>query len=169
MKVVSLFLANMAFLATHSLADAPTDAFKNEVLSQHNTYRAQYGAGPLTWSDALFPDTLQWANTCTYQFSPSAGKYGENLYAGVASGVSFSEGIQIWMDQAPEYNYAKADFDLKTGSLEKYNPSRVRDGRLSRWCDFIFSIEAISRACFNRMSATMCEKQQSKLFNRRIL
>ncbi|KAF9131052.1 hypothetical protein BG015_003919, partial [Linnemannia schmuckeri] len=51
----------MAFLATHSLAADPTVAFKNDVLTQHNRYRAQYGARPLTWSDALYPATLQWA------------------------------------------------------------------------------------------------------------
>ena len=43
------------------------DDWKNEVVKQHNENRQHYGAGPLTWSDALYPGTLQWANNCKFQ------------------------------------------------------------------------------------------------------
>lgn len=43
------------------------DDWKSEVVKQHNAYRAQYGAPPLTWSDALYPGTLQWAQQCKFQ------------------------------------------------------------------------------------------------------
>ena len=53
--------------------------WKTEVVKQHNAYRAQYGAPALTWSDALYPGTQQWANQCKFQHSNGQGKYGENL------------------------------------------------------------------------------------------
>lgn len=58
--------------------DAATlEDFKTAVVRQHNEYRAKYGAGKLTWSDALYGDTLKWANQCKFQHS--GGNYGENL------------------------------------------------------------------------------------------
>ncbi|KAF9536282.1 hypothetical protein EC957_011707 [Mortierella hygrophila] len=109
-KVASLFLASMAFLTTHSLAAGPTADFKNDVLTQHNTNRKMFGAEPLTWSDALYPATLQWANTCRFQHSQSGGKYGENLYAGEGGSVTFAQGMTTWMDEASRYNYANPGF-----------------------------------------------------------
>ncbi|KAF9125933.1 hypothetical protein BG015_004802 [Linnemannia schmuckeri] len=102
----------MAFLATHSQA-APAADFKNEVLTQHNRYRAQYGARPLTWSDALYPGTLQWASQCRFQHSQSGGRYGENLYAGDDLGT-LDQAMKSWMAGAAKYNYANPVFSGAT-------------------------------------------------------
>ena len=80
----------------HHIFQHTAPAFKNEVISLHNKARAHYGARPVTWNDALYPATLQWANACKFQhrlvretlvsesilicgYSQSGGKYGENL------------------------------------------------------------------------------------------
>ncbi|KAG0254795.1 hypothetical protein DFQ27_006613 [Actinomortierella ambigua] len=114
-KVASLFLAGMAFLVTHSLAVGPTAAFKNDVLTQHNNARAMYGAEPLTWSDALYPATLRWANSCRFRHSQSDGQYGENLYAGGGPSVTFAQGMNAWMGESSRYNYANPVFSGATG------------------------------------------------------
>ena len=41
--------------------------WKSDVINAHNTARAHYGAGKVTWSDALYPGTLQWAKQCKFQ------------------------------------------------------------------------------------------------------
>ena len=43
-----------------------TDAWTNQVVSVHNSYRAQYRAPAVTWSNDLYPGTLQWAQQCQF-------------------------------------------------------------------------------------------------------
>ncbi|KAF8885325.1 CAP domain-containing protein [Infundibulicybe gibba] len=74
--------------------------WKNEVVKQHNAYRAHYGAASLTWSDALYPGTQQWAQQCKFQHSNGNGAYGENLAAGTGTTYGFSNGLKDWMDEA---------------------------------------------------------------------
>lgn len=49
------------------VTNAIMEDWKQSVVRQHNLYRAQYGAPPLTWSDALYPATAQWAAQCKFQ------------------------------------------------------------------------------------------------------
>lgn len=93
---------------------APSAAFKNDVLTQHNKYRAQYGARPLTWSDALAVDAQKWAEGCKFEHSQAGGKYGENLYAGRGNSVTFAEAMKAWMDESSQYNYANPVFSGAT-------------------------------------------------------
>ncbi|KAK0473972.1 PR-1 protein [Armillaria novae-zelandiae] len=89
--------------------------WKTSVVRQHNAYRAQYGAAPLTWSDALYPGTLQWASQCKFQHSNGQGKYGENLAAGTGASYGFSDGLKSWMDEASKYDYNHPGFSSATG------------------------------------------------------
>ncbi|KAK0441343.1 PR-1 protein [Armillaria borealis] len=89
--------------------------WKTSVVRQHNTYRAQYGAAPLTWSDALYPGTSQWASQCKFQHSNGQGKYGENLAAGTGAAYGFSNGLKSWMDEASKYDYNHPGFSSATG------------------------------------------------------
>jgi len=77
--------------------------WKSDVVNTHNNARAHYGAGKMTWSDALYPDTLKWAKQC--QFKHSNGRYGENLAAGTGSSYGFANGFKDWMDESKGYNY----------------------------------------------------------------
>lgn len=116
-KITSLLLATTAFLATHSLAAGPTPAFKNEVLMPHSKYRAGYGAIPLTWSDALYTATLQWASQCKYRYSQTGGKYGENIYPSGGNRGTFDQSLKTWMSEATIYNYANPVFSGATGGF----------------------------------------------------
>ncbi|MFG2003883.1 CAP domain-containing protein [Spirillospora sp. NPDC048911] len=84
---------------------APPPGFKNQVLTELNHVRAQYGAKPLTWSDALYPDTEEWAKACKYENSQAGGKYGENLFTTTDSNGGIKEAVASWMAEASKYDY----------------------------------------------------------------
>ena len=46
---------------------ASFEDWKALVVREHNQYRARYGAGPVTWSDALYSGTNQWAQQCQFE------------------------------------------------------------------------------------------------------
>jgi hypothetical protein len=43
-----------------------TDAWSDQVVTLHNQYRAQYGAGPVTWNSKLYSSTLSYAQGCKF-------------------------------------------------------------------------------------------------------
>ncbi|KAF9928470.1 hypothetical protein BGZ67_006977 [Mortierella alpina] len=57
--------------------------------------------------------------------------YGENLYTGRGNGVTFSQGMNAWMDEAATYSYAKPGFNAAT----QLSISMIVDiaGILARW------------------------------------
>ncbi|KAL0577677.1 hypothetical protein V5O48_004325 [Marasmius crinis-equi] len=89
--------------------------WKQSVVRQHNEYRSRYGAPGLTWSDALYPDTLKYAQQCKFQHSNGGGKYGENLAAGTGNSYGFTNGLKSWMDEASKYDYNHPGFSSGTG------------------------------------------------------
>jgi len=91
------------------------DDWKNQVVNSHNKFRARYGAPNLSWSDALYPGTLQWAQQCKFQHSQGNGKYGENLAAGTGNAYGFNNGLQDWMNEASKYDYNHPGFSSATG------------------------------------------------------
>jgi len=105
--------------------------WKSDVINTHNNARAHYGAGKVTWSDALYPGTLEWAKQC--QFKHSNGHYGENLAAGSGSNYGFSNGFKDWMDESKGYNYnedfqaGKGHFTQSSGreAIRLHAPSRT--------------------------------------------
>ncbi|KAJ7590312.1 PR-1-like protein [Mycena floridula] len=75
-------------------------------LQSHNDARAQHGANPLSWSDDLASKAQSWADRCVFEHSGgSLGPFGENLAAGTGS-FGIADAIQIWVDEAKDYNPA---------------------------------------------------------------
>lgn len=70
---VPLAFGEDEFAVYETLADggnvdaAIFDDWKNQVVNQHNAYRRKYGAPNLSWSDALYSGTQQWASQCKFQ------------------------------------------------------------------------------------------------------
>ncbi|KAJ3762743.1 CAP domain-containing protein [Lentinula raphanica] len=91
----------------------PSQTFIQATLDSHNTARAEYGASPLVWNSSLYPATQQWANACVFQHS--GGNYGENLAAEAPQGITVQEGVNLWMDEASQYNYSNPTFSSSTG------------------------------------------------------
>ena len=50
-----------------NVSSAIIEDWKALVVRTHNEYRRKYGAGPVSWSDALYPGTAQWAGQCKFQ------------------------------------------------------------------------------------------------------
>ncbi|KZT59649.1 PR-1-like protein [Calocera cornea HHB12733] len=87
-----------------SSSPAPTSD-ESAYLDPQNAERAQFGASPLTWNDTLASAAQGWANKCVFQHSLGAlGPYGENLAAGTGSSFGVAQGIQLWLDEASQYN-----------------------------------------------------------------
>ncbi|KAH9064170.1 PR-1-like protein [Lactarius vividus] len=74
-------------------------------LSAHNNVRAQHGANPLTWSDALSSKAQQWADGCHFEHSGGTlGRFGENLAAGTGSGYTIATAVKSWTDEVSDYD-----------------------------------------------------------------
>ncbi|KAF9909968.1 hypothetical protein BX616_011004 [Lobosporangium transversale] len=115
-KIISLLLASSALLSTF----APTvsaDPWQGQVLAAHNSARAQYGARPLMWSDALYPGALHHAQTCKFGHSNAQFRYGENLYATGAPAGGINDAMGAWMGQAAKYNYNNPVFSPSYGQF----------------------------------------------------
>lgn len=106
-----------AVLATSVLGVAPAhaDPWSDAVLAEHSRARAQYGAGPLSWSPTLYPGTLAWAQQCRFAHSDPGGSYGENLYASTNPETSIRDAMAAWMAEAQQYDYGTPGFSHTTG------------------------------------------------------
>ncbi|KAI0338826.1 PR-1-like protein [Trametopsis cervina] len=100
---------------TRSQDESSLDDFQTQVVNTHNQYRSQYGAPNLSWSDSLYPATLQWAQQCNFKHSNGNGAYGENLAAGTGSAYGYTNGLQDWMNEASKYDYNNPGFSSATG------------------------------------------------------
>ncbi|KAF9012626.1 CAP domain-containing protein [Cyathus striatus] len=115
---LQLSLFTIFFIALSAVASVipaeleSRDAWSDQVLQQHNTNRAKYGARPLTWNANLYPAALQWAKQCKFQHS--SGAYGENLAAG-SGNYGMSNAMSAWMGEASQYNYNNPGFSAATG------------------------------------------------------
>jgi uncharacterized protein YkwD len=75
-----------------------TPAGYSEVLTQHNSYRAQHQAPPMQWDGLLAESAAAYAARCVFQHDASASS-GENLYASAAStdtAASLRNAIRLW-------------------------------------------------------------------------
>ena len=86
-----------------------------EILAAHNTYRAEVGVSPLTWSAELADYARAWANElvrrgCAFEHRPDSGhwarKYGENLAGGSGDGYNYLSAIKSWGDEKANYNHS---------------------------------------------------------------
>lgn len=100
---------------TSGAGPAHADVWSDQVLAAHNAVRAQYGAGPLTWSSELYPGVLRQALSCRFPQHDSTARYGENLYAARNTGVGINEAVASWMSETARYDYADPGFSPSTG------------------------------------------------------
>lgn len=92
-------LAFVSASATYSkytidFIDSVLASFANDYLQAHNSFRAQHGAQPLTWSPALAVKAQNWANGCVFKH----GSTGENLAAGTGK-YGPLDAVKGWTDE----------------------------------------------------------------------
>lgn len=88
-------------------------------VAEHNRYRKQHCAKPLTWSPQLAADAQKWADTLKAKgcmFGHSGSKHGENLAAGTTGAVPPEEVVRMWYDEVKIYDFKKpTGFSMETG------------------------------------------------------
>ncbi|TYJ58438.1 hypothetical protein B9479_000644 [Cryptococcus floricola] len=92
--------------STGSSSGLSTDA--QTLVDLHNAFRAQYGAGNVTWNDDLASYAATAAAKCDMQHT--GGPYGENLASGVGGGYDVTAGFQSWADEASSYDGSASHF-----------------------------------------------------------
>ncbi|KIM21034.1 hypothetical protein M408DRAFT_333703 [Serendipita vermifera MAFF 305830] len=128
-------------------SDAPSnsDPAIQEYLNAHNNERANHGAAALTWADDLAQTAQAWANGCVFQHS--GGPTGENLSAGSGSGMTPAGAIQLWLDEAPDYNPSSPQYSHWTQVVWK-NTKEVGCAVASCSSQSIFGTSAYGTASF---------------------
>ena len=102
--------------------------FKSDMLSVHNSKRAQHCVPALGWSASLAEGAKTWASKCKFQHS--SGNYGENLAMGVP--LSAKQAVRLWYNEVSNYNYSTGKFSLRTGHFTQViwkNSSKVGCGK----------------------------------------
>ncbi|MGN2641931.1 CAP domain-containing protein [Nocardia takedensis] len=97
-----------------STVPAHADTWSDQVLTEHNTARADYGARPLTWAANLYPAALHHAQNCRYVASDAAGRYGENLYVSTNPDATIREALTAWMNEATRYDHEAPRYSRRT-------------------------------------------------------
>ncbi|KAL7421214.1 hypothetical protein Q5752_004099 [Cryptotrichosporon argae] len=91
-------------------ASQSLDATAQAWVDAHNTARAQYGAGALTWNADLVPTAQSNAEQCDMVHTNA----GENI-AGQSGALSPQEAVQLWMDEASSYDWSNPGYSDATG------------------------------------------------------
>jgi uncharacterized protein YkwD len=104
--------------------DSPADPAAEEIetqyilLEEHNRYRAQHCAPPLTWSSELADAAEQWARELQGRSCPlqhSRLPHGENLAAGTAGALDAKRVVDLWYEEIEDYNFESPGFSMQTG------------------------------------------------------
>lgn len=113
--------ATIAGVVAAAVATFPTavpahaDTFADQAPALHNQHRADNGAAPLQWDANLAAEAQRWAQRCQFTHSQFGAGYGENLYAGGGENVTVHRAVQVWMDEAAQYDYGNPVFSTATG------------------------------------------------------
>ncbi|KAG8732396.1 hypothetical protein FRC11_013976 [Ceratobasidium sp. 423] len=98
-SIVILSLATSACAAPSGPVHTLAIRQANDYLNAHNSFRAQHGADPLTWSAELEAKAQNWANGCKFEH----GSTGENLAVGTGD-FSATAAVKLWTDEIDEYD-----------------------------------------------------------------
>ncbi len=79
----------------------------DEMVREHNRWRAEVGVPNLTWSDSLAAGAQEWANQLAAQggnLVHSSGNYGENLFGGGGKAWGPTDAVNSWGSEKQLYN-----------------------------------------------------------------
>ena len=88
-------------------ANGMTAAQVDEMVREHNRWRAEVGVPNLTWSDSLGAGAQEWANQLAAQGGSlvhSSGSYGENLFGGGGKVWGPTDAVNSWGSEKQLYN-----------------------------------------------------------------
>jgi hypothetical protein len=109
-NAIASAMANSYYLLEGTMPECPAlNPWQTEVLSQHNTRRAQHCSPPLTWDASLAEEADAWARTCPSGMdSHSATDINENVVISAAPIGPYEQVVQNLFSEwyAQEQNYA---------------------------------------------------------------
>jgi uncharacterized protein YkwD len=88
-------------------ANGMTAAQIDEMVREHNRWRAEVGVPNLTWSNSLAAGAQEWANQLAAQggnLVHSSGNYGENLFGGGGKAWGPTDAVNSWGSEKQLYN-----------------------------------------------------------------
>ncbi|KAF5335844.1 hypothetical protein D9758_016702 [Tetrapyrgos nigripes] len=114
----TLSLASFAILFASSVSALPRtlearQSLQDQAIDLHNTNRAKFGAGPVTWNGDIAAGVQDYANKCVFQHSGTNG-VGENLAAG-SGDFTMQNAMDSWMNEASKYDFNNPGFSEDTG------------------------------------------------------
>ncbi|GAA5822083.1 hypothetical protein JCM11251_004851 [Rhodosporidiobolus azoricus] len=100
--------------ASSGSSDA-SSALQKTALDMHNDLRAKHGASALTWNTDLVASAQAWGKRCVFEHGGGKSNgAGENLSA-YTGGSNVKWGVQMWIDEASQYDYDSPGFTHATG------------------------------------------------------
>ncbi|MCP2293344.1 CAP domain-containing protein [Nocardia amikacinitolerans] len=94
---------------------AQADTWSDQVLTEHDSARAKFGAPPLSWSSDTYSAAVEYAQRCRFTHSDAQGRYGENLYVSTDLNADIEDAIAAWMAESSAYDYSRPGFSAATG------------------------------------------------------
>ena len=135
-------LVAAAFLATSCMAQSA------EMLTAHNSVRAQLKIAPLTWSERIARNAQEWADKLLaekrFAHRPNS-RYGENLYEIIGGRASPAQVVGDWASEASDYDYGSNKCRKVCGhytqivwaATKEVGCAIARDGRREVWvCNY---------------------------------
>ncbi|MCV9389338.1 CAP domain-containing protein [Reichenbachiella ulvae] len=89
------------------------EAYIQELLDQHNTYRSDVGVSDIQWSEELAQSAQAWADelakTCV--LAHSSTENGENIWKGTSGFFTAKDVVNTWGSENSFYNYSDNSCD----------------------------------------------------------
>lgn len=124
----AIFLFTILFFITESkflerrLASLDLETLRNQILSRHNTYRAQHQVGNLVRNSAVETIAQDYSEylAANGKFEHSGNKFngnslGENLYKSYGMAVSGTNAVDLWYNEVEIYDFNNQGFSSGTG------------------------------------------------------
>ncbi|XP_032595508.1 Golgi-associated plant pathogenesis-related protein 1 [Drosophila grimshawi] len=95
-----------------------TQAFEQEVLKAHNSYRTRHNAPPLQLNEQLSKLSTDWAKYLLaknrMEHRQNSG-YGENIYMASGGNLTGTDAVTSWYNEIHQYNWQRPSFQSNTG------------------------------------------------------
>ncbi len=117
-SIIVLFLSGCISFTMGDSAVSEDNSFKNNILKQHNYYRAKHGTAALRWNDSIAAFAAKWARNnarSDRMFHRRPNRYGENIYWISGGLVSGKGAVDAWYSEIRYYSYKRPRFGYKTG------------------------------------------------------
>ncbi|GAA5890737.1 hypothetical protein JCM6882_000639 [Rhodosporidiobolus microsporus] len=115
--------------------------FADAVLAAHNEWRAQYGSPAVAWDAEMAANAATYIDACNFQHSSSG--YAENLAFSWQETTMAQDGVDMWMEEAANYDYSDPTSTAKGETGHFMNvvwASTTRIGCAEKYCSSLTGV-----------------------------